>query len=112
MNRPMASENINQPLASGDARRSPLWIPIRLIVILFVAILVTHTILRIIFPWDLYFWSESPFMTNLMKMDHHLPIYTSPADGNSFVYSPGLEWITFALLKPFGLQLDVRFCRL
>jgi hypothetical protein len=47
-----------------------------------------------------------------MKLDHHQPVYTNPADGNSFVYSPGLEYLCFALLKPFGLELDIRYCRL
>src|SRR6267154_1316659 len=82
------------------------------IVFLFVVISVVETALRIRFPWDLYIWAESPFLTDMIKLDHHMPVFTAPADGNSFVYSPGLEYITFALLKPFGLELDIRFCRL
>src|SRR6267154_4215920 len=88
------------------------WKSICWIVFLFVGISVIETALRIRFPWDLYIWAESPFMTDMIKLDHHLPVFTAPADGNSFVYSPGLEYITFALLKPFGLELDIRFCRL
>jgi hypothetical protein len=68
--------------------------------------------LRAKFPWDLFMWPESPFMTNMLKLDHGQPIFTSPADGNSFVYSPGLEYLTFAILKPLGLHLDIRYCRL
>jgi hypothetical protein len=37
--------------------------------------------------------------------------HTSPADCNSFIYAPGAEYVTFALLRPFGLQLDIRACR-
>ncbi len=51
-------------------------------------------------------------MTNMIKMDHGLSLYTSPVDANSFVYAPGLEYITFALLRPLELHLDIRFCRL
>jgi hypothetical protein len=93
-------------------RRSRLWLAVYAIIFAFVAVLAVETALRIRFPYDLYFWSESPFLTNLMKLDHHQPVYTNPADGNSFVYSPGLEYLCFAILKPFGLELDIRFCRL
>src|ERR1700691_5694801 len=93
-------------------RPSRLWLAVYVIIFAFVAVLAVETALRIRFPYDLYFWSESPFLTNLMKLDHHQPIYTNPADGNSFVYSPGLEYLSFAILKPFGLELDIRFCRL
>lgn len=68
--------------------------------------------LRAKFPWDLFMWPESPFMTNMLKLELGQPIFTSPADGNSFVYSPGLEYLTFAILKPLGLHLDIRYCRL
>src|SRR4051812_31629094 len=91
--------------------QSAIWGAVCWIVIVFVAMLVVETVVRIVFPWDLYLWAESPFLTNLMKLDHHLPVYSSPADGNSFVYSPGLEYLTFALLKPFGVELDIRYCR-
>ena len=67
---------------------------------------------RISFPWDLYVWSESPFLTNMLKLENGSPIFTSPEDANSFVYSPGLEYITWFALKPFNLQLDMRFIRL
>ncbi len=93
-------------------RISRLWLVIYAIIFAFVAVLAVETALRVRFPWDLYFWPESPFLTNLMKLDHHQPVYTNPADGNSFVYSPGLEYLCYAILKPFGLELDIRFCRL
>lgn len=47
-----------------------------------------------------------------MKLAQGLPIYTDPHDLNSYVYSPGLEYVTYAVLAPFGRGLDVRFCRL
>jgi hypothetical protein len=106
------SGRTNEPLAGSFQ-----WIPsfqrvLFWMVILFAVILAVETTLRIPFPWDMYFWAESPFMTNMLKLHNHLPIFTDPADGNSFVYSPGLEYLTFAVLKPLGLELDVRYCRL
>jgi hypothetical protein len=106
-----ADQMSDLPDASAP-RLSRLWLAAYAIIFAFVAVLAVETALRIKFPYDLYFWSESPFLTNLMKLDHHQPVYTNPADGNSFVYSPGLEYVCFALLKPFGLELDIRFCRL
>ena len=82
------------------------------IVILYLALLAVQIALRAVFPWDLFTWAESPFMTNMLKMDLGQSLFGPPADGNSFFYSPGLEYLTFALLKPLGLHLDIRFCRL
>ena len=75
-------------------------------------VLAAQACFRIFFPWAVCLWSESPFLTNLLKLDSHLPIYGPPADANSFVYVPGLEYICYAILKPFGLELDIRFCRI
>jgi hypothetical protein len=66
---------------------------------------------RIAFPWDLLLWAESPFLTNLWKLDQGQPIFSAAADANSFVYSPGLEYLCYALLKPFETHLDIRYCR-
>ncbi|MCK6534096.1 MAG: hypothetical protein L6Q84_14075 [Polyangiaceae bacterium] len=76
-----------------------------------VALLGYQVALRVRFPWDTFIWSESPFMTNLMKLSAGESIY-QPADAaNSFVYAPGLELLCFGLLRPLGLALDVRACR-
>ena len=99
------------PPPAVPPRLSRRWLVFYAIIFLFVTVLAVVTALRVRFPWDLYFWSESPFLTNIMKLDQHQPVYTNPADGNSFVYSPGLEYICYALLKPFGLELDIRYCR-
>ena len=81
------------------------------LVIFYLALLLIETFLQVIFPWDKLSWPETPFLTDMMKLNSHLPVFTPPSDCNSFVYSPGLEYWTFALLKPFGLNLDIRFCR-
>lgn len=66
---------------------------------------------RVPFRWDMYIWSESPFLTSMLKLANGQTPYTSPSDANSFVYSPGLEYLTYGLLRPFGRHLDIRYCR-
>lgn len=66
---------------------------------------------RILFPWDLRMFSESTLLTNMMKLTAGEGPYTSVGDANSFIYAPGLDYVTFAILRPFGAQLDVRACR-
>lgn len=92
--------------------RGLVWFSICSIVFVYLCILVVKTTLRIGFPWDLYSWPESPFMIDMLKLANHQPVYANPTDVNSFVYSPGLEYITFSILNPLGLALDIRFCRL
>src|SRR5579864_8692228 len=66
---------------------------------------------RVAFPWDYYIWSESPFLTNLWTLHLGRPLFEDPERARSFVYSPGLEWITYGILAPFGRDLDVVACR-
>lgn len=66
---------------------------------------------RVVFPWDLYIWSESPFMTNMLKITSGESAFDKPEDANSWVYAPGVEYLCFAILRPLGLSLDVRACR-
>jgi len=74
-------------------------------------LLVAEVVVRVPFPCDLFFWAESPFMTDMLKITNGLPIYTDPTDANSFVYPPGLLYLTHAVLGPLGLALDIRACR-
>lgn len=52
-------------------------------------------------------WSEAPHLTNLLKLEAGVPLYGSFEDCNSYVYSPLLEFVHRALLRPFGLALDL-----
>ena len=67
---------------------------------------------RVQFPWDKLVWAESPFVTDMVKLTAAEPVFSDPENGNSFIYSPGLLYLSYAILKPFGLQLDIRFSRL
>lgn len=96
----------------GSAEQGRLFaLALGILIFAVVAHLAWITAQRVAYPWDFYIWSESPFLTNLLKISQGLSPYTSPADANSFVYSTGLEWLTYALLQPFGLALDIRYCR-
>ena len=66
---------------------------------------------RVLFPWDLRMFSESTLLTSMLKLTAGHGPYSRPADQNSFLYAPGLEYLTFGLLRPFGAQLDIRACR-
>src|SRR6185312_1654253 len=89
-------------------RPSWLWWLFSATVLGLVVLAVQQLVARIRFPWDLFIWAESPFLTNLLKLDLGQPLYGDPADANSFIYSPGLEYITYLILKPFGRHLDIR----
>ncbi len=83
---------------------------VALVAVMF-AVLAYQVVRRIVFPWDLFIWAESPFMTNMMKLATANGAFDAPSDASSWVYSPGLEYVCFALLRPVGLHLDVRACR-
>jgi hypothetical protein len=66
---------------------------------------------RILWVCDYYTWAESPFLTNMLKLRAGQPIFGPDADANSWVYSPGLEYVCRLLLAPIGLSTDIRACR-
>lgn len=79
---------------------------------LLVAVTFTIMLMRAMYPYDLYIWAESPFLTNMLKIRASQPIFGPLSDANSFVYPPGMEMLHTALLAPFGLALSVTANRL
>jgi hypothetical protein len=73
--------------------------------------LVINELPRMLFPWDYKMFSEAALLTDMLKMTAGQGPHTNPADCNSYIYAPGLQYVTFALLRPLGLQLDIRACR-
>ena len=73
--------------------------------------LVVEEVPRLLYPWDIRIFSESPFLTNMLKLTAGQGLHGKPADANSFIYSGGIEYLTYGVLRPFGLQLDIRACR-
>lgn len=104
-------------MKSNGAAVPPIWQRwlvgfVGAVAVAWLCLLAVETALRVAFPWDFHSWSESPFMTNMLKLHLGQHLFGPPADGNSFIYSPGLEYLAFALLRPLGLDLDIRFCRI
>jgi hypothetical protein len=101
------------PEQSDASHHRVTWLRRALVVIALslLALLVAQVVRRVRFPWDAYIWSESPFLTNMWKLSVGQPFYQSRESANSFVYAPGLELVCSALLRPLGLALDVRACR-
>ena len=95
----------------SSTQREKIAASVVVLAVALVAVLARALLLRVAFPWDGWIWSESPFMTAMLKLTNGQAVYTSPADANSMIYSPGLEYLTYGLLRPLGLQLDVRACR-
>jgi len=93
-------------------QRPGAWTPVTLLFAAVFLWMLYLTAIRAIFPWDILVWAESPFMTNMLKLGQGLSVYSPPEQANSFVYTPGLEYITYTLLSPFGLETDIRYCRL
>lgn len=66
---------------------------------------------RAVFPWDFLLWAESAFMTDMLKLANGMPLFGPVGDANSFLYSPGLTYLSYALFAPFGVALDIRWSR-
>jgi hypothetical protein len=69
-------------------------------------------VLRARFPLDLLLWSESTTLTDMLKVAGGEPFFQAPALGNSFIYSPGLVYLHYALLHPFDLEFSITAHRL
>jgi hypothetical protein len=66
---------------------------------------------RIAFPWDLLTCFESPHLAALAKLRAGEPLYGPPADANSEPYPPLAVAVSYTVLQPFGLELDIRGAR-
>jgi hypothetical protein len=97
--------------APASRTRAALELAITGAALLLACDLIRRMILRALFPLDLWIWSESPFLTNLLKLQAGVPLWGPPSDTNSFVYSPGLEYACRFLLSPFRLQFDITYLR-
>src|SRR5262249_9618328 len=93
-------------MANGRFERALLVVGVALTVVMACEIAA-----RVAFPWDYYIWSESPFLTNMWKLSRGLPLFGEVKQASSYVYSPGLEYRVYAVLRPLSLHLDLRACR-
>lgn len=58
-------------------------------------------------PTDLLIWSEPPLLLNLWKLRAGEAFYGPFSRLNSYSYSPTLEHVQYALLRPLGLELSL-----
>lgn len=67
---------------------------------------------RVAYPWDLLTCFESPHLAAVAKLRNGEPLYGPPGDANSEPYPPVTVWLSYAMLKPLGYELDIRALRL
>ncbi|MBI3661464.1 MAG: glycosyltransferase family 39 protein [Acidobacteria bacterium] len=62
-------------------------------------------------PYDLGGWSESYFLTDIIKWRTGTPLYTAPDDSNSGTYTPGAPAISYFLASLLGRADSIRAYR-
>jgi hypothetical protein len=62
-------------------------------------------------PADLISFAESPFVNDILKLRQGVPIYTSPGNNNSYVYTPGTQILTYFISLGFGNGDSIPFYR-
>jgi hypothetical protein len=53
------------------------------------------------------FWPEAPLLVNALKLDSGENLYGPPEELSSYTYSPLVDVLHHAILKPFGAELSV-----
>src|SRR5262245_44606166 len=48
-------------------------------------------------PADILMWAETNFVGDIIKLRIGAPIYTTPSDSNSFIYTPGAPMLTYLI---------------
>jgi hypothetical protein len=61
---------------------------------------------------DILIWSESPFVNDIIKFRAGIPVYSAPADLNSFFYTPGSQLLTYGLARLLGQASSIPTYRL
>ncbi|MBI3484354.1 MAG: hypothetical protein HY012_04285, partial [Acidobacteria bacterium] len=62
-------------------------------------------------PYDLGGWSESYFLTDIIKWRTGTPLYTAPDDSNSGTYTPGAPAVSYFLARMLGRADSIRTYR-
>ena len=63
-------------------------------------------------PADILSFSESPFITDLIKIRQGLSIYSPMTDNNSYPYPPGTQYLLYAISSVFQKSDSIPFLRL
>ncbi len=58
-------------------------------------------------PADILMWAETNFVGDIIKIRTGQPIYTPPADNNSFIYTPAAPLVTYAIAWVAGYPTSI-----
>ncbi len=72
------------------------------VVVLLLAIYLYSVESAVRFPADILLWSEGDFVSDIVKFRLGHPIYSAPADIESFTYTPGSQILTQAIARVVG----------
>jgi hypothetical protein len=61
----------------------------------------------IMFPADVFIWSESDFVGDIVKFRQGYPIFTADVNNESFTYVPGTQLLTYFLAWLIGLPTSI-----
>jgi hypothetical protein len=61
----------------------------------------------ILFPADIFIWSESDFVNDILKFRQGYPIFTAEVNNESFTYVPGAQLVTYFLAWLAGHPVSV-----
>lgn len=100
-----------EPPKRAAAWRRILYVGLAVLLVVELARLGGQLQKRVTFPWDLLTCFESPHLAALMKLYSGEPLYGPATDANSEPYTPLTAQLTYVVLKPLGLELDIRGAR-
>jgi len=70
--------------------------------ILLISIYIYQASFFIIFPADIFLWSESDFVNDILKYRVGYPIYSAQENNESSIYNPGTQMLTYLLAWLLG----------
>lgn len=59
------------------------------------------------FPADFLIWSESEFVSDILKFRVGYPIYTAQVNNESFIYTPGAPLLTYFIAAALGQETSI-----
>jgi hypothetical protein len=97
----------NKEQESDDERSIFEWSLLIGVIAIVIAYIAWITFQRTRIPTDGNIWTESPYLTNMLKIYNGKAFYGTPQDVNSSIYAPGLEYLSFAILRIFGKDVPL-----
>src|SRR5262245_58225574 len=62
---------------------------------------------QVLFPADIFIWSENDFVNDIIKLRVGYPLYTAQQNNDSFTYVPGAQVFTFVLASFAGKAASI-----